>query len=154
MLKEKREKLNSMCEVLWSIKWKIRGLTLGPMTSSSVLFGPLCSVLLLSVLSVYLYKWLLCNDEKCWNTFLREIVKPPPDCKAGYVFWIWSCLGAVLHVEVQWIRKAVDHEISLRPFQILQSVKHDTKLNQVRNLSSHWELKRYYLPFPPQKNPT
>lgn len=30
-----------------------QGLDLGPMTSSSVLFGPLCSVLLLSVLSVY-----------------------------------------------------------------------------------------------------
>lgn len=53
---KENQRLNSMCEVVWSIKWKVRDLTLGPKTTRLVLFGPLCSTLGLSVLPVQAYK--------------------------------------------------------------------------------------------------
>ena len=47
---EEKKRLKSTWEVLLSVMWKIRGLTLGPVIPRSVLFASLRSVLLLSVL--------------------------------------------------------------------------------------------------------
>jgi hypothetical protein len=55
---------------------------------------------------------------------------------------------AVLLIGEGQIRERLNGEVSLYPFQILQYVKCETELNQVRNLSPCWGLCRYSLPFP------
>lgn len=138
-----------MCEVLQSIKWEVRGLTLRLMTPRVVPFAPPLSVLLLSVLWVCLYKWVLGNDENYWKAFLRRLWNFLPQCCIDWVcFWVWSSSGQSCILECGgqeglWIIKF--HSIPSKSY-ILWNVTQTTKWET----SLHWGLKKYYLPFPPQ----